>query len=208
MILVNNIYAQEITNLDDFQLIGKKNFLHDHETFDIDGNLNVVIEIPSGTNEKWEVSEDGSKLELEFINGLPRIINYIGYPFSYGFIPKTLSDTKGGGDGDAVDIIVLGQKKIKRGEVIPVKIIGMYLMTEGDKIDNKVITVQIGSKFEKVNSLKILNTSYPGILEIIKIWFNNYKGSTPISNGFVSRRSAKDFIEQAKNYYDKNKSKN
>lgn len=206
--IIKNSYSKEASISKSFQLIGQKNFINDYNTFDNDNNLNVVIEIPSGTNEKWEVSKDGSKLELEFNNGLPRIIDYIGYPFNYGFAPKTLLSSDVNGDGDQLDVIVLSQKNIKRGDIISAKIIGMYLMTDNEKIDNKIISVQIGSRFENINSLKGLNIDYPGILEIIEIWFKNYKGFASASNGFVEKKIAKDFINKTKNSYERNKSKN
>jgi inorganic pyrophosphatase len=44
-----------------YKLIGAKSFLNDIEPINIDGTVNVVIEIPAGTLEKWEVSKiDGS----------------------------------------------------------------------------------------------------------------------------------------------------
>ena len=57
--------------------------------------------------------KDGELIKLEFKNGKPRIINYIGYPVNYGFIPKTLLPTSEGGDGDQLDILVLASLLFK-----------------------------------------------------------------------------------------------
>jgi len=53
-----------------------------------DGDVSVVIEIPSGTSEKWELDKSDNKIKLEVIDSFPRIINYLSYPCNYGMIPK------------------------------------------------------------------------------------------------------------------------
>ena len=55
----------EIEYLNKYQITGPKNFLHGYDTINQDGSYNAVIEIPAGTNEKWEISKDGKILELE-----------------------------------------------------------------------------------------------------------------------------------------------
>lgn len=204
LILNVNVNSQEIEYKNDFQLIGKTNFLHGIETINEDGNINAIIEIPAGTNEKWEVSKNGTTIELELKNGAPRVIDYLGYPFNYGFIPKTTILIEDGGDGDPIDIIVLSQKKLKRGSVVPVKIIGMLIMKDKGKIDNKIISILAGSKFEKSNSIKKLDELYPGILEIINQWFENYKGTKIITSGFVRKKDALNFLKRGQNSYEKN----
>ena len=39
-------------------------------------SYNMLVEIPSGTNEKWEVSKKSGKLEIDLINGKKRIIQF------------------------------------------------------------------------------------------------------------------------------------
>ena len=57
-----------------------------------------------------------------WINNKPRIINYLGYPANYGMIPKTLLKKENGGDGDPLDVIVLGPPESK-GSIVKCKII-------------------------------------------------------------------------------------
>ena len=54
------------------------------------GNVDALIEISSGTLEKWEYNKSTGDIELELINNKPRIISYLGYPANYGMIPKTI----------------------------------------------------------------------------------------------------------------------
>ena len=191
----------EIIYLNKFQLTGAKNFIHSYETLNIDGTYNAVVEIPSGTNEKWEVSKDGFNINLEFKNGLPRIINYLSYPGNYGFMPKTLLPADMGGDGDAIDVLILGPS-VPRGSVVKIKILGMLEMLDNGEIDNKIIAALESSKISRIKSIKSLKIQYPGILEIIKIWFNNYKGVNMKINGFVSKKNAIKFINQSKIFYE------
>ena len=85
-----------------------KNFLKDHKTFNEDGTVNVVIEIPAGISEKWEVSKTTGSLSREFYMGKPRTIDYEPYPINYGMIPRTVLPSRVGGDGDPLDVLVLG----------------------------------------------------------------------------------------------------
>ena len=171
-------FPQELKsqNIQD-SISGKKNFLHEFETFNLDGTINVVIKIPAGGNQKWEVSKIDGTLRWERRNNSYRVIKYLPYVSNYGFIPQTLQPENLGGDGEPVDVVLLG-KSYERGSVIKSKILGVLLMTDEGKIDNKIIAIPNDSKIffhQNLNSIEDLNKNYPGILEILKIWFQNYK---------------------------------
>lgn len=154
----------------------EKNLLEDFTPLLDNGNINVVIEIPAGTNEKFEVDKATGQLKLEILkDGKPRLVNYLPYPFNYGMVPRTLLPKHLGGDGDPLDVIVLG-KPIERGTVIECKLIGVLKLLDRGEQDDKLIAVNTDSRFSKVNNLKELEAAFPGVLEISKIWFSNYKG--------------------------------
>jgi inorganic pyrophosphatase len=154
----------------------EKNLVKDFAPLLENGNIHVVIEISTGSNEKYEVDKATGRLKLERINdGEPRLINYLPYPFNYGMVPRTLSPKDLGGDGDPLDVFVLG-KPIKRGAVIECKLIGVLKLLDSGEKDDKLIAVNANSRFYNVNNLEQLEELYPGILEISKIWFSNYKG--------------------------------
>jgi len=180
--------------LDDYSFSSGKNIYH------------AIIEIPSGSNEKWEITKDGKKIQREFNNGVPRTINYLGYPANYGFIPQTLVSFDQGGDGDAVDVLVLGQK-LEIGSMVKIRIIGMLSLKDGGFIDNKVIGVLHDSNLSsQISSIGDFEKSYPGLLTIVKIWFENYKGYKLETFGFLEKNITKQFIIKAnKNYLLKNK---
>ena len=81
------------------------------------GFVNAVVEIPSGTTEKWEVNKASGQVSWEKRNNVGRVVNYLGYPGNYGMIPQTFLNKENGGDGDPLDIVVLGPS-LERGAVV------------------------------------------------------------------------------------------
>ena len=194
--LINKSIASEYSYINDFKIEYKNDYIKNISAKNEDESYNAIIEIPSGTNQKWEISDDYKYLELEFKNGYPRIIKYLGYPANYGFIPNTKLKLDEGGDGDAIDVLVINDSPIEKGEKVKIKVIGMLKLLDKNEIDYKIISVKVGSIFEKINSLKTLENELPGILEIFSIWFQNYKGEKIKILGFEDKKKAKKFIER------------
>lgn len=154
----------------------EQDLLRDIATFTSDSLVQVVIEIPAGTNEKWEVNKTTGRLEWEVLkNGEKRMIRYLGYPANYGFIPQTVVDKSTGGDGDPADVFVLGPA-IARGSIVAVKLIGMINMRDNNEADPKLLAVCADDTIFNINSLQELMDNHPGIIEIIKLWLVHYKG--------------------------------
>tara|TARA_B100001093_G_scaffold507829_1_gene568990 strand:- start:228 stop:872 length:645 start_codon:yes stop_codon:yes gene_type:complete len=173
------------------------NYIEDISPINEDGTINVVIEIPAGTTQKWEISKTEGSLERELIDGLPRSISYLGYPGNYGIIPRTLLSKISGGDGDPLDVLLLGPA-LERGSVVPSKVIGKLNMIDGGEIDHKLIAVQKNSAFFEINSLLDLDITFPGVSTIIELWFKNYKGNDKIQiNGFDSKIESMRMLEMS-----------
>ena len=140
-----------------------------------DGLVNVIIEIPAGTYEKWEYNSGSATIERDSIDGMPRTIDYLAYPANYGMIPNSLLSEEDGGDGDPLDVIVLGAP-VPRGTVLRSKIIGVLLLNDNGEKDDKLIAVSKDSKYFQFSKLNELELQYPGILKILQLWFTHYKG--------------------------------
>lgn len=144
-----------------------------------EGTWPVVVEIPAGSRQKWQVNKlrtDMLEWEMEGDSQQPRYIDYLGYPANYGAIPGTLSDKKRGGDGDPLDVLILGET-LPRGIEIPVRIIGRMTMLDNNERDNKFIAVVPEQPpFGHLSSVSQLQTEFPGITDILITWFTNYKG--------------------------------
>jgi len=173
------------------------NLLYDVNPIQVSGEVNAVIEIPAGTIEKWEYNKSTGKLQREIIDNKKRTVNYLGYPGNYGMIPRTLLSKEKGGDGDPLDIIVLGPPA-KRGQILKCKIIGVLYLLDGGEQDDKLIAVSNNSPFHSINSIDNLNNDFKGITQIIELWFTNYKGYGKIeSKGFGNKKVALDILSKA-----------
>lgn len=179
----------------------KVNLLTDVEPRFEDGDVNAIIEIPAGTVDKWELNKSTGEVQWETVNNTPRVIDYIGYPGNYGMIPKTLLSKEKGGDGDPLDILILGPPA-ERGHVLKCKIIGVLYLTDHGEQDDKLIAVSSNSTLYGVNTIDELNKDYNGIAEIVQLWFTNYKGPGKMeSKGFGSNKSAIETLTEAISEY-------
>ena len=162
-----------------------------------DGEVNALIEIPAGTLEKWELNKSSGKIEWELVDNKPRVVKYLGYPGNYGMIPGTLLSKENGGDGDPLDILVLGPP-VSRGKLLKCKIIGiLYLLDRGEQ-DDKLIAVSSDSPLYGINSIDELNEDFKGIPEILELWFTNYKGSGKMEfKGFGEKNNAIQMLEKS-----------
>lgn len=175
----------------------KRNYISGFDPLNEDGTVNMLIEIPAGTNEKWEVNKSTETLEPEIINNKPRIVSYLPYPANYGMIPGTLLSKEKGGDGDPLDIILLGPT-LKRGSIVTCELIGIMNMIDTGEKDDKLIGVTSGNSFHRISSIAELDTMFPGITGILKIWFENYKSPSVVTvTGFSDKEAAYTVLKQS-----------
>jgi inorganic pyrophosphatase len=150
--------------------------LHDITPFSNDSLIRVVIEIPAGTNQKWELNKVSGKLEWERITpDSLRVIDYLPYPANYGFIPQTLVSANSGGDGDPADVFVLGAA-VDRETITNVRIIGIINMLDDGESDAKLLGVNASESVFDVHTFEMLLKKYPGVIDIIELWLLHYKG--------------------------------
>ena len=174
----------------------EKNLISDIFPFNEDGTINAVVEIPAGTLEKWEVTKDGSQIKQKIKNNKIRTIDYLAYPFNYGFIPQTILPAEEGGDGDQLDIIIIGSS-VKRGSVLKVKPIGTIIALDNNEIDSKIVSVAVNNlQISRLNSIDDLEKNYIGLFEIIKIWIENYKGEAIEIKNILGKKATKEYIKK------------
>ncbi|MBK8096485.1 MAG: inorganic diphosphatase [Planctomycetes bacterium] len=159
-----------------------------------EGLVSAVVEIPTGATEKWEVKLDGV-MRWDIKNGKPRFVQYLGYPANYGIVPRALLGRDQGGDGDPLDILVLGPS-LPRGTVIAVKVLGTIRLIENGEKDDKLIAVTPDSPLADADSVGELDEKYPGITSILQTWFEGYKGPGALTcKGFGGRDEAAALIQ-------------
>jgi len=176
------------------EIITETNILFDYPAIHAPGQINVLIEIPAGTLQKWEAKKSGEGLDWDRKDGKLRIVNYLPYPDNYGMVPRTLLPREAGGDGDPLDVIVLGAAS-ERASVIPARPIGVLRLLDDGEQDDKIIAVPLDGPLSEVTSLQQLETNYAGITTIIELWFTNYKGPGHMtSQGYADADAAWEMI--------------
>jgi inorganic pyrophosphatase len=157
-------------------VISTNDFLRDFPAVTENGFVNIIVEIPAGCNQKWEVNKTTGFLEWEQRGkDSLRVIEYLPYPANYGMIPQTYLSVEEGGDGDPLDVFLLG-KSVERGTVIEGRIIGVIKMLDRNEQDDKLLAVSEQDWFGRLNSLADLENSYKGVTEILTTWLTHYKG--------------------------------
>lgn len=180
---------------DAYTLIATRHLVDDFEARPAPGLVNVVVEIPAGTSAKWEVEKDDGSLRWEFKKGEPRIVRYLPYPGNYGLIPRTAMPEELGGDGDPMDVIVLGPA-VERGALVRARPIGVLKLLDRGEQDDKVLAVQEGTPLGDVNDLAELEERFRGVGAIVETWFSNYKGPGKMeSQGLAGRTTADAVID-------------
>lgn len=151
------------------------NLIDDVTPVNQDGTIDAVVEIYAGSNERWQVSKDGFYLEWKFKNNIPDVIRYIGCPGNYGFVPGTRAVREEYPNNDLLDIIVLGNP-MPRGRVVKAKLIGMLNFETQGKEYRILIGLHRSSALYDFDEVRELADRYPGILNILITWFENFEG--------------------------------
>lgn len=195
----DRLFADGLKRVDATTWKSKTNLLTNRLARNEDGTINVVIEIPAGTNQKWEVSPDGQLLQWQLSNkdGKPRIVDYLPYVGNYGFVSRTWLDPEKGGDGQALDAIVLGTTT-PRGEVVKAIPIGVVRVIDRMEQDDKILAIEAGSTFTGVTDIESLDDRYPGVSEILRLWFAHAHGTSEVQMmGTGSRNQANAVVDYA-----------
>jgi inorganic pyrophosphatase len=93
--------------------------------------VNVVVEIPKGSHNKYEFDEKLGIIRLDRVLHSP-----VYYPTDYGFIPETRSL-----DGDHLDALVILSEPVFPGCVVEIRPVGVLYMEDQKEKDEKIIAV-------------------------------------------------------------------
>ena len=127
------------------------------------GLLNILIEIPGGSKNKYEFDKDLNAFALDRV-----LYASVQYPFDYGFVPNTLAD-----DGDPLDGIVIMDQPTFPGCVITARPVGMLEMIDGGDRDEKILCVpDKDPRYAQVKSLADIPSHR---LDEIAEFFRTYK---------------------------------
>lgn len=125
--------------------------------------MNVIIEIPKGSKNKYEVDKKTGLIALDRVMHTSQ-----DYPFDYGFVPQSLWH-----DGDPLDVVVLSTYAFAPGILVKARPVAIMHMVDGGDRDEKVIAVPCEDpRFEQVEDLADVN---PHTLKEIEHFFLTYK---------------------------------
>jgi len=111
--------------------------------------FNVVIEIPHGSQNKYELDSETGALFLDRV-----LYGAAFYPGNYGFIPSTKAE-----DGDALDVIVFLSNPVPPSTVVRSRAIGILKMEDSGEMDSKILAVATDDPyFSDVQNLNDLPT--------------------------------------------------
>jgi inorganic pyrophosphatase len=157
-----------------------------------DKTLHILIEIPAGSNTKYEQDEETGRIYVDRFVPTPMF-----YPENYGSIEGAK-----GKDGDLLDALIITSQPIHPGTWIKAKAIGMLEMEDEEGIDHKVICVPAKPKIDiQYGAWEDLSDVPQWRLDRLKHFFENYKALEPGKwvkiNKFVGKAEAMKEIEEA-----------
>ena len=141
------------------------------------GVLQGVVEIPAGTNRKFEYDKTALQFKPDIRDGQPRMVHFLPYPVNYGFIPSTKMVKEQGGDGDPLDVLILAES-IPTGTVVPVQPIGLLLLKDLGEWDNKVLAIPADAsrRIIPATDWTSFQRDYSAIRHILELFFLYYDG--------------------------------
>lgn len=162
-------------------------------------SINVVIEIPRGSQNKYEFDEKLGLFKLDRVQ-----YSAFYYPLDYGFIPETRSE-----DGDHLDALILGGEPLFPGCIVEARVIGMLHMIDSGEPDAKILAVQAQNmSFDTIKDIKDIETYQPHLLKQIVHFYEHLKdlkGKKVECKGWDGIEAAKAEIKKAQEVYAKEK---
>lgn len=154
------------------------------------GEINVVVEIPTGSNHKIEWDRKNACFMLDRIEPIA-----FAKPCNYGFIPQTLDE-----DGDELDVLLITYQPLTTGIYTQAKVLGVMKFVDDGEVDDKIIAV-VADDRNNGDAIQSLEDLPKRLIEQIKFHFDHYKdlkkpGTTEVKE-FAGIDEAKKVIKDA-----------
>ncbi|MGE5529462.1 MAG: inorganic diphosphatase [Patescibacteria group bacterium] len=151
--------------------------------------VEAVIEIPKGTQNKYEHDQEKGGFRLDRVLYSP-----VHYPADYGFIPETLAE-----DGDPLDIMVMISSPTFPGCLVPARVIGALTMEDDKGIDTKLVAAAaVDPRYDRVQEVRHLS---PHSIREMEYFFGIYKdleGKKSVVTGWRDLEFARAALEKAR----------
>ena len=154
------------------------------------GEINVVVEIPTGSNHKIEWDRKNACFMLDRIEPIA-----FAKPCNYGFIPQTLDE-----DGDELDVLLITDQPLTTGIYTQAKVLGVMKFVDDGEVDDKIIAV-VADDRNNGDAIQSLEDLPKRLIEQIKFHFDHYRylkkpGTTEVKE-FAGIDEAKKVIKDA-----------
>lgn len=167
------------------------NVLHDIPAGD-DQHINVIIEIPKGSHNKYEIDKKTGLIALD-----RALSSTQHYPYDYGFVPQTHWK-----DGDPLDVIVLTTSPLFPGVLVKVRPVAIMHMIDNGEHDEKIIAVPAADpRWVPVQDLKDINPHTIKELEHFYLTYKNLEHKEVNITGFEGVEAARKAFEEGKAMY-------
>ncbi|KAJ7968359.1 Soluble inorganic pyrophosphatase [Quillaja saponaria] len=171
-----------------------------------DNVFNFIVEIPKESSAKMEVATDEphTPIKQDTKKGKLRYYPY-NIHWNYGLLPQTWEDpsfanseVEGAfGDNDPVDVVEIGERRGKIGEILRIKPLGALAMIDEGELDWKIVAISLDDpKASLVNDVDDVEKHFPGTLTAIRDWFRDYKipdGKPANKFGLDNKAANKDY---------------
>lgn len=154
--------------------------------------VEAIIEIPAGSQNKYEFDKEKGVLRLDRVLYSP-----VHYPTDYGYIDQTLEE-----DGDPIDILVLVTNPTVPGCLVDTRVIGVLSMADDKGVDNKLLGV--AAKDPRWAHVQDLSDIPAHRLREIEHFFKTYKdleGKKTDIQGWFGTEVAKQKLDAARANY-------
>ncbi|MBS1268429.1 MAG: Inorganic pyrophosphatase [Nitrosopumilus sp.] len=171
-----------------------KNLWHDIETgSDVPEIINVIVEIPKGSMNKYEYDKDHNLIKLDRV-----LFSPFHYPGDYGLIPQTLSE-----DGDPLDALVIVTNPTYPGVLIESRPIGLLEMKDDGEPDDKIICVSINDpRYLHTKDIKDIEDHFRSEIGHFFQVYKELEGKKVEILGWKSANEAKKVISESIKRYD------
>jgi inorganic pyrophosphatase len=154
--------------------------------------INVVVEIPHGSRNKYEYDKQLDAFRLDRALHSP-----IYYPGDYGVVPRTLAE-----DDDPLDVLILVVQPTFPGCIVAARPIGLLRMIDDGKPDDKVLAVPVGEP--AYNDIHTYSQIFPHTLRTLSHFFETYKtleGKKTSTQGWADAAAARRTIVESHERY-------
>ncbi|MCX6146093.1 MAG: inorganic diphosphatase [Candidatus Kapabacteria bacterium] len=175
-----------------------KNRYNDMSAYSVKNkNLQMIIEVSSGSNKYFEYDYDSNVFKIKKINGKDELVKFLPCPVNVGFIPSTSRDVSRS-KKMPIDVILISEA-LTTSTMVEIQVLGVMKLIEEGKERNYILAEPLAKELKilNINNFNNFSTNHLNELDIIQKWFLNYKPE--LKSKFVSWGNETEALNLIKN---------